>query len=203
MDAGSWADCLWTGRAVRCHRTEASMDVMRTPDGAQIPAMPKDLFADEKSVIAWALGPVPKCDADKFQHATSMTTRLQVNCVPLKPRADRLAKPRHKAAITSRCNNLDNMYPTAIIPINIGSNRGLMQILRNHYEDNQQNIPGVPTVYKALNVDMNIFIRTLKVHCCLSLKPSLSLILFSLSDAVAPLHCGRVSGVGCFCNVCL
>jgi len=55
------------------------------------------------------------------------------------------------------------MYTDSIQAINIGSNHGLLQILRNHYEEQGQHKHNVCQRYSAFNVDVDIFDRILKV----------------------------------------
>jgi hypothetical protein len=96
------------------------------------------------------------------QHASCVVSKCHVRNVPLKPSADQMDDPKHKAALSERCNRLVEMYPVGLIKENIGSNLGLMRIMRSHFEEKNQHLAACHN-YTAFNVDTNIFDRMLKV----------------------------------------
>ena len=56
------------------------------------------------------------------------------------------------------------LLPQGLIRENIGSNMGLMRVLRQFYEERQLHVPGMSDRYYVLNVDINIYDRILKVR---------------------------------------
>jgi hypothetical protein len=162
LDIGSWENCNWTGRAFRVSRVHVDTKVRLTADNVVEPAMPHDI---------WSLYPAMKAqflhttynEADcPFLYDSCLTTQFKVNNVPLKPDHTRLAMPEHKKAVQEGHDSLANCYPDGIIKINIGSNKGLLRLLRMHYDDSVIYTNG--SHYSSLNVDANIFDRTIKVQ---------------------------------------
>jgi hypothetical protein len=138
------------------------MTVRYDGDGVVLPAMPHDIFAmypATKMAFFRCTQNQPDCP---MLHSTSLTTILKVTNVPLKPLARTLNKPEHKAAVEEGHDGLSTCYPEGICTLNIGSNRGLIRLLRNHYDCYCIEHKGER--YTSLNVDNNIFDRILKVH---------------------------------------
>jgi hypothetical protein len=100
----------------------------------------------------------PECP---MLHSTSLTTLLGVKNVPLKPSPETLVQPAHRKAVHEGHDSLDTCFPHAVVPTNIGSNVGLLQLCRQHYETIC--IANAGQKYSCLNVDANIFDRILKV----------------------------------------
>ena len=98
----------------------------------------------------------------KQRHATSMTTLLKVDRIPLKPHHKRLNDRRHVEALKNSHDSLDNFHCDKIMPINIGANRGLLQILREHHVAKGQ-LQEDCTRYTVFNVDVDIYARMMKV----------------------------------------
>jgi len=116
-------------------------------------------------------------DNDPFFFDKSLSKEIRT--IPIKPNADyvRVADEDRK------------FVPLAILPSNIGSNRGLLKLLMDHRIEETKN-PHIP----ALLVDCNIYWRVMKVHFFLMFKPpmaSLYPLLSSLLFFLAPLpsHC--------------
>ena len=150
---------LWTGRALRQARVHVDMSLKYQEDTV-IPGTPTDPFEDEMSVKAFYMGVTKESLSQR--HASSLTTLLKLDSVPLKPRHHRLNDPRHVAALKNSHDSLDNFHCDQIMPINIGSNRGLLQILRDHYVAKQQ-LQEQCTSYTVFNVDVDIYQRIMKV----------------------------------------
>jgi hypothetical protein len=159
VEKGTWMSMLWTGRAFRKARVDVDMSLKFDGDTI-IPAMPDDPFMDEKCVKNFYMGVTNA--SSKHRHAESLTTQLQVDCIPLKPKHDKLRDARHVAAIKNSHDSLDTFYCDKIIPINIGANRGLLQILRDHMVDKCQ-LEEECTRYTVFNVDVDIYLRMMKV----------------------------------------
>jgi hypothetical protein len=142
-------------------RTPLTMDVQTDEKNAIIPAMPDDLFEME-DMLKTQLAAFPL--QSSYQAEECLVALWKVDTVPMKPNFAFIENDSWRAAICSDLDKLSLMYPKEIIPINIGSNEGLARILRTHYEQEKQDKPGECKKYSALNVDENIFKRTLKVH---------------------------------------
>jgi hypothetical protein len=163
IDAGTWADCLWTGRALREHKGGVlTMDVLFDDDDEIIPAMPEDPLAFMPKFVK-LFKKACVTTADMYRHASSCVVRMDVRNVPLKPLPAMVGSPRHQAALTDGHDNLNSMVPDCLLKINIGSNIGLARILRDHYEAEEQHINRGCNRYTAFNMDCNIFDRTFKV----------------------------------------
>jgi hypothetical protein len=161
LDIGSWQDCNWTGRAYRVSRVDVDTSARLNAALEIEPAMPNNIWSFMPALKDnFLLHNVPQADCPRL-YDTSLTTRMGVNNVPLKPRESKCAKEEHKKAVNEGHDGLTTCFPDGIILINIGSNKGLLRLLRFHYQsicvhDNAAR-------YSALNVDANIFDRCLKV----------------------------------------
>ena len=162
IDIGAWADCLWTGEAFRAYTgtVPVSMSIMYN-EGDIVPAMPDDLFDKESEFKVCWKGAL----ADLTYHAKSKLVKWSIRTVPIKPDATlAVEKIRWRNALKSDCSSLKTLYPHCIIRKNIGSNKGLAEIMRDHYTSNGQDVEGKCDKYSAFIVDENIYMRILKVH---------------------------------------
>ena len=162
IDIGAWADCLWTGEAFRAYTgtVPVSMSIMYN-EGDIVPAMPDDLFDKESEFKACWEGAL----ADLTYRAKSKLVKWSIRTVPIKPDATlAVEKIRWRNALKSDCSSLKTLYPHRIIRKNIGSNKGLAEIMRDHYTSNGQDVEGKCDKYSAFIVDENIYMRILKVH---------------------------------------
>lgn len=157
---GTFQNMQWTGRTLRVTRTPVSMSLMYDGDEV-IPAMPDDIFATEG--VLTQLHKALSAKSGMHEHKSSLVTKFKVLCVPVKPEVRHLNEQKHKDAIKAGHDGLDNLLCDNIVPINIGSNRGLLQILRDHYVQNEQHV-GAARKYTVFNCDENIYIRIIKVH---------------------------------------
>ena len=162
INVGAWQDCNWTGRAVRLSLTPVSMDFMYE-NGEVIPAMPDDVFAMSTKLKSLFLSINKETTLCPHLRDASVLAVAEVNNVPSRPDKSRLVDPKHKTALIERHDSIRNCLAEGIYPINIGSNKGLMQLLRNHYTSEKQDTDGECAKYTSLNVDCDIFDRILKV----------------------------------------
>jgi hypothetical protein len=148
--------------AMRVSRADVDMKI-RLDENKQIePAMPHNIFGIYPTMkrVFMTLNKIsPECPN---LHETCLTTILEVKNVPLKPAPETLIQPAHKQAVHEGHDSLDNCYPTALASFNIGSNIGLLQICRMHYETIC--VANAGDRYSCINVDANIFDRILKVQ---------------------------------------
>jgi hypothetical protein len=159
---GAWQDCAWTGRALRECLVNVDMKLEVDEDGKVAPAMPDDIFErveELKHLFHLANDP----DTDQLRrYDSSLSHQLDVRTVPPKPEPDLLTSQKHKTALINGHDSLDNLHPGGIFKQNIGSNKGLLQLLRNHYEDEGQ-LDGSCEKYSAFVMDIDIFSRVIKV----------------------------------------
>jgi hypothetical protein len=147
--------------ALRISRVEVDMNIRINEYKEIEPAMPHHVYDMYPTMKRAFLGLNPSAAECPMLHEGSLTTLLAVQNVPLKPSHERLSKPEHRQAVHEGHDSLDTCYPEGIVAINIGSNKGLLQLMRNHYES--VCVANAGRRYSCLNVDQNIFDRVLKV----------------------------------------
>jgi hypothetical protein len=163
LEVGSWQNCAWTGKALRrCPNPDITMDLVLDDAGQVIPAMPANPFARTEQLVT-LFKKITQTEGCMHVYDKSMVFNAKIRTVPLKPKAKYMQSEKHRRAIIEGSDKLCTMYPVGIISDNIGSNVGLLRILRMHFEEQNQHLPNGAAVYQALNVDTNIFDRTLKV----------------------------------------
>jgi hypothetical protein len=167
LEMGAWQSCLWTGRAFRLSRVDVDMTVRHGANNLVLPAMPDDIFELYEATRARFLLVTHTQEDCPMLYNTSLTTLLKVNNVPLKPLPCNVAKAEHKEALLQGHDGLSTCYPEGICTLNIGSNRGLIRLLRDHYDSHC--VETKDQRYTSLNVDNNIFDRVLKVNRCVVL----------------------------------
>jgi hypothetical protein len=162
LELGTWQNCNWTGMALRMSRVDVDMN-LRMNEAKEIePAMPHHIYQMYPIMKRTFSALNPSAADCPMLHAKSLTTLLGVKNVPLKPSHESLSKPEHKQAVHEGHDSLDTCFPEGIVAINIGSNKGLLQLCRNHYET--VCVANAGSKYSCLNVDANIFDRILKVQ---------------------------------------
>jgi hypothetical protein len=176
---------LWTGKAIRVARTDVNMDVMQI-NGVDIPAMPDDLFGEVNSFLDLFQGVNDyRAIGSMARRTRCLTTLTNVSCIPLTPSVEKLAKEKHRLAILERHDGLDNLITQGIDARNIGSNRGLLKMLREHYNKKLQP-EGLCTKYSIFNTDIDIFERGVKVNTthCTQLKEMDQLYIYNILHSV-------------------
>lgn len=150
---------LWTGVAVFSDANCTNIDHSIRTDNNEvvIPAMPPTICENRSEVLDGL-----KFVHDKGRHILedSLVFKFGVHNVPLQitdpEDKEEKQQPIHR-------NSMHIVHPYKIIDKNIGSNIGLVSILREDFYD----VYGMGTdeckQYLCLNVDENIFWRTLKV----------------------------------------
>jgi len=127
--------------------------------GEAIPAMPDNLL-DGSATVTRAVYLILK-EGVKYLDV-SLVKKYAVRNVP--PKIDVKMFPDMTATINNPVNSLAYVYPAKLIEENIGSNRGLVSIMRSMYEEWGMDT-GECKRYKSLNLDENIYWRVLKVQC--------------------------------------
>lgn len=150
--SGAFRDCNWTGQAIKVYQgPDVSVDI------DSFPAMPDHIFdTGTASIVRRRIRTLCKQKWKYLQQ--SWVERFKVNTVPVKPVVDPLAFPNLHRILNESRDGLRNFHPMAIMPQNIGSNRGLMLILK-HISDSRSNASG----FQFLCADCNIFMRIMKV----------------------------------------
>jgi hypothetical protein len=98
----------------------------------------------------------------RYLYDESLVNRYDINSVPLK--IDIKKFPEMDRYVTHTINSTSTVFPVRLIDANIGSNVGLLAVLKQICEERgiyNEQLP--PTRYTIMNVDENIFWRILKV----------------------------------------
>ena len=97
------------------------------------------------------------------------------------PQRSTQAQLEYHARLLERQDTLKHFKPVGIIKLNVNSNLGLCQIMRNHFMEHKQNTDNLCSRYSTWNVDIAIYRRILKVtnpaHTHKHKHPKLILIL--------------------------
>ena len=151
---------LWTGvAAFPCRGIGAGRDIVKEdPAGNIVPAMPDHILTHAANVLH-AVNFVH--DKGNRNTSSSVSYRYTVNHVPLKVDTKRF--PEFKTVYQKNPHTMENVIPKELIQTNIGSNRGLLNILRTIFEDNSMDVDQCEK-YITINADENIYYRALKVH---------------------------------------
>lgn len=164
MDKSVFSTCLWTGVSLfACTDPGVSDRVVLDQNDRVVPAMPNNILLYQEAVYQ-AL----QFFANKGyrQYDNSLVVRYDVRNIPLKIDTKRF--PNMKSTVDSY--SFDNVRPVDLLDINIGSNRGLIAIIRGLFDERKMGLEDQCQRYTTLNVDENIFWRVLKViTACLAL----------------------------------
>ena len=155
---GIFSSCLWTGEAVfECTNKSLDMAIKLDQRGEVIPAMPNNVLGNQQRVTEGIQYVLSSC---RSYYDVSLVKKYDVRNIPLK--IDTKRYPNMKRVIEHKQNSTQNVHPVRLIDHNIGSNDGLISVVRGFYEAEGMN-NDTCTKYKVLNVDENIYWRTLKV----------------------------------------
>ena len=152
LGSGAFKDCLWTGQGLHVYVGQA-VDTSIQPG---LFAMPLCLNLRAQDVMN-LMKQIEDTEGDMY-FENSICYRYGVNRIPLKPEVDVKQNAKLAAILAESRDGLTNFEGTGILPENIGSNRGLLLILKDHFS-----VPLRPGHYSFLCVDCNIFMRCLKV----------------------------------------
>jgi hypothetical protein len=155
-----FSSCLWTGVTVNEYSgPPVSIEVVYDDDsGDVVPAMPSNIL-DYKQQVNTTITQCYRSNCSFFLE--SMVYMYSINSIPLT--IDVKKFPNMKDRITSDKNSTKYIHPSNLVKQNIGSNRGLLSILRKFQEDHKMQYDKVCENYQTLNVDENIYFRILKV----------------------------------------
>ena len=154
-----FASCLWTGVTVNEYTgRNVDVNIRLDPTGEVIPAMPNDLF-DYQTVVVGSIAHIH--DEGRKYYDKSLVVKYDVLNVPLK--VDTKLFPAVAAVLNSVKNSTKHINPYKLIKVNIGSNLGLVTILRSFQDDNNMSLHNAVRTYSTINTDENIYYRGLKV----------------------------------------
>ena len=155
--SGAFSGCNWTGKAFKVYVGPPVHTTIARHHPLQ--AMPMTLFTTvlKRQVLRAAK---PFAQEGWRYLKSSLVKKYKVNNVPLKPVVDMKDDPSlHKILSESR-DGLSKFEPVDILAHDVGSNRGLLLILK----DMMQARKASDTKYTFLCADCNIFMRIIKVH---------------------------------------
>ena len=166
LTRGSWAQCLWTGMAYQkfepspSARRAISTRLRYDNEGNLVPAMPVNVLLQQKIMLIEFDN---VCGEPLAMSDTALVTQYAVTSNPLKPFVG-TSNPALQERLNESLDGLKNFFPAKLLPFNIGSNRGLLHVLRLIHEENDLLTAEGPGRYLVINCDSNIFNRILKVH---------------------------------------
>lgn len=154
VSSGAFRDCNWTGQAFRVYDGPHVDTVIQGQ-----PGMPQELFA--RDVTSQVLERTSSICAHRWNYLNvSVVKEFKVNNVPLKPDADPHRDPELYAKLAMCRDGLTGFHPTNMLDENVGSNRGLLQVLKKIQADyDAEN----DLHFRFLTCDVNIFTRIIKV----------------------------------------
>jgi hypothetical protein len=150
---------LWAGVCVFAHPDKSIDDSVRYDAiGDVIPAMPDNILSGQNTVTR-AVYTILR-EGVKYLDV-SLVKKYSVRHIP--PKIDVKVFPELTAVINNPVNSLAYVFPHKLIEENVGSNRGLVSIIRAMYEEWDMHTDECKR-YKSMNLDENIYWRVLKVE---------------------------------------
>ena len=172
---GLYTSALWTGVAAFSGSTDGIDDSVRVDiNGDVVPAMPDNIMEYRDAVKVGVIFTMRK---GQFLFTNSLCTTYDVRTIP--PKIDCRRFPDMRNVVEDGANTLNSVHPVDMMSQNIGSNRGLISVIRSFYERYNMHQERCDR-YLTINADENIFWRILKVINVLILLNLYTTILFSL-----------------------
>jgi len=137
MQTGALRDANWTGVAVhQYHGPPVSMKCVRGPNGHIVSAMPETI----DKLLEYVPLVLSKIKADVVEHGRklrqkSLMKKFKVHTIPVRPEVNSTKYPGLKIDVAQASVSLSSLYPLNIIPINVGSKRGFMNIFKQFYDE--------------------------------------------------------------------
>ena len=161
LNNGAVRSADWTVHGFRVPARTCHQDV--TLSGL-VDALPTDLFEDDAVDLVKSF-----CQQRVFCDSwmsNSYGNQLRVNRVPVKPDVEQCSEhPQVMERIRERGSSLKFFHPVAIHDIDIGSNRGLVIIVRGWIEDHVQR---KTKRLRIVCLDVDIYWRVMKVNCVIA-----------------------------------
>jgi hypothetical protein len=159
LEHGVYHEGNWTASGV--HRCEQNIDMNWKDKDGKVRAsfgLPDDLFTSA-SIGKWLIDMMKLVDKKGLIYRKrSLIHKFDVRRVPLKPSSAKVDDPKHKAGLLH--NDLSRFYPDRLLPENIGSNVGLLDVLHRFWTEDWKDA----TDFKMVVADINIFKRIIKVR---------------------------------------
>ena len=156
VTTGAWRDCNWTGRGMKCY-AGIHVDIKLTMDSV----MPDNIFSE--SIVSAVMSEMKVCQTDGWKRLrSSLVQKFKVNNIPLKPIPDPKYHPELCDVLLDSKDGLSAFHPLDILSHNIGSNRGLLLVLKQIDDQRSDDMDRM----EMLVADCNIFMRVMKVIVC-------------------------------------
>jgi hypothetical protein len=159
IGAGTYRDCLWTVKGLLIPVDHEGIDLALRPG---VSGFPDDMF-DNRWIrsIHRRLRKIESTMGEQY-FDDSWPVRFNINRVPLGLDVDKVDDEKIRKRIADGRQGLTRFLPCAVEPLNIGSNIGLMKILKQ-LTDEESLIDVSQRQYKVIVSDCNIFNRIIKV----------------------------------------
>jgi hypothetical protein len=162
LTVGSYSACLWTGIANRIYTGDTLIDlgVKYALDFSIVPVMPPtlDVFWEQLPVFTEQMAVI---DREGMYYARrSFVDRFKVNNVPLSPHVDEKTNPTVHKMLAKKVDSIDKLVPERLMPDNIGSNLGLIKVMRSIITEL---MAARAKKYRVIMSDVAIFNPILKV----------------------------------------
>jgi hypothetical protein len=179
LTSGAWLECNWTGEAIRDVVDRAGPglddDALDIVDD-NLPAITPDLF--DVDIVDHVRHNFMRYQDHVRPDSTRWSAHFNVRHVPLCIKnVDDCVDVKHhgtdhhqalKESIDSDGRSLDHFHPVALLHHHIGSNIGLLRIVREWWEEQKKEATErYASRYKVVCCDSNIYFRLMKVHCLL------------------------------------
>ena len=159
VDVGSYRDCQWTGRAVI--DVLGQNDDMRISRLGAMTAMPKNLFSQAQRRRFVNIFRSMEANEAEWRQG-SVCVMYEVNTVPPKPILPPDDDSDLAARVALKRDSLASFHPKDLLPINCGSNDGLLTLLRNMRQEEKKKASDDRFI-KVVVADVNLFKRMMKV----------------------------------------
>lgn len=156
---GVYNNMLWAGMAVYTHPSFLGISdrVVRDDANVVVAAMPDDLFENRVNVL---LGLQHIAKEGRRYYDASHVKKFDVRNIPPKVDSTRYPEMKH---VDDKMHSSELVFPEKLIEINIGTNRGLLTIIRQEFFEKYKMDTDECERYHTLNADENIYYRILKV----------------------------------------
>jgi hypothetical protein len=165
MTIGSYSACLWTGIANRVYTGDAvvNLGVKYALDFTIIPAMPPTLevFWEQLPIFIAQMAVIDRDGMYYAQH--SFVDKFKVNNIPLSPHVDEKTNPVVHKMLAKKVDAIDKLVPERLMTANIGSNLGLIKVMRSIITEV---MAARVKKYRVIMADCAIFSPILKVIVC-------------------------------------
>ena len=158
---GIFSSMLWSGSAIFKCPDDTIDGSLQYSDNQLVSAMPADPFVGINNVKG-AISSI--LSRGQLYYDQALVTKYTVNNVPLKINTN--VNPAMKQLMQHPMNDLSHVIPDQLWEDNIGSHLGLVNIMKQVYDENGMGVDGHCSQYLNLNTDENIFYRLLKVCVC-------------------------------------